>query len=59
MREKHGIFILFPLMPDAGRGIVAHHDIQARTIIDISPVLVMPFEELDAITPTRISHYTW
>ena len=49
-------------MPDAGRGIVATYDIQARTIIDIqartiidvSPVLVMSFEELDAIKSLHI-----
>lgn len=36
-------------MPNIGRGIAAGRNIQARRIIDISPVLVMPFEELDAV----------
>lgn len=45
-------------MPNIGRGIVAGRNIQARSIIAISPVLVMPFEELDAVKLTTLYRYT-
>lgn len=49
-----------PLMPDIipGRGIVAGRDIAARSVVDVSPVLVMPLEDVDAIKATGLFHYT-
>lgn len=46
------------LMPYTGRGIVAARNIQARSIVDINPVLVMPFEDLNAVKSTTLNHYT-
>lgn len=40
------------LMSDVGRGIVA-----ARNI-EVSPVLVMPLEDLGAVKSTALNHYT-
>lgn len=47
-------------MPDIipGRGIVAGRDIAARSVVDVSPVLVMPLEDVDAIKATGLFHYT-
>lgn len=49
-----------PLMPGhvLGRGIVARRNIAARSVVDVSPVLVMPLEDVDAIKSTGLFHYT-
>lgn len=46
------------LMQDLGRGIIAARSIHARTIIEVSPVLVMPSKDLDAVKSTTLYHYT-
>ena len=46
------------LMASIGRGIVAGREIQAGSIIDISPVLVMASKDLDAVKSTILHHYT-
>ena len=37
---------------------MAGRAIEARSIIDISPVLVMTLEDLDAVESTNLNHYT-
>lgn len=46
------------LMASIGRGIVAGREIQAGSIVDISPVLVMASKDLDAVKSTILHHYT-
>ena len=45
-------------MAEIGRGIMAACDIPARSIVDISPVLVLPPDDLDAVKTTTLFHYT-
>lgn len=46
------------LMAVTGRGIVTARNIRARSVVEISPVLVMPLEDLDAVKSTTLNHYT-
>lgn len=41
-----------------GRGIFAAKDIPARSIVETSPVLIMPMQDLDALKSTLLNHYT-
>jgi hypothetical protein len=46
------------LMASPGRAVVATRDIPARTIVEISPILIMPSEDLDALKATFLNQYT-
>lgn len=41
-----------------GRGIFATKDIPADSVVEISPVLIMPMQDLDALKSTLLIHYT-
>ena len=41
-----------------GRAVVATQDIPVRSIVEISPVLVMPLHDLNALESTLLNHYT-
>ena len=41
-----------------GRGFVARRNNAARSMVDVSPVLVMPLEDVDAIKATGLFRYT-
>lgn len=41
-----------------GRGVFASTAIAAKSIIEISPVLVLPFHDVDAVKHTLLNHYT-
>ncbi len=41
-----------------GRGVVATRGIPARNVVETSPVLVMPLEDLDPHRTTVLAHYT-
>ena len=43
---------------DSGRGVHANERIKAGTIIEISPVLVLPPSDVPAVEPTTINHYS-
>ena len=58
MDERHTV-ASFVVMLGAGRGIVAARSIQAMSTIEICPVLVLPFEDLDVVKSTALFHYTW
>ena len=45
-------------LDSVGRGIVATKDIPARTIVETSPVLVLPVQDLKALKSTLLNHYT-
>ena len=41
-----------------GRGIFAGKDIPAGSVVETSPVLIMPMQDLDALKSTLLNHYT-
>ena len=41
-----------------GRGIFAAKDIPARSVVETSPVLIMPMQDLDGLKSTLLNHYT-
>lgn len=41
-----------------GRGVFASRDIVAKSIIEISPVLLLPSQDLHAVKATLLNHYT-
>ena len=46
------------LMTDIGRAIMAARNVQARSVVEVSPVLVLPLEDIDAVRSTTLNHYT-
>lgn len=56
--ERADIRMLWHLTLVIGRGVFATQDIPARSIVDTSPVIVMPLKDLDALKVTLLDHYT-
>lgn len=46
------------LMTNIGRAIVAARNIQASSVVEVSPVLFLPLEDIDAVRSTTLNHYT-
>lgn len=58
MKLRASIVQVEDLIAWSGRGVFASSDLPAKSIIEISPVLILPAGDVHVVKTTLLDHYT-